>query len=250
MSHALALENVTKRFGAKVAVDNLSLTVEAGSFLGLLGRNGAGKSTTLKMLMGLVKPTSGSIRVLDMSIERDDVAIKRQVGVLAEDVAPPEYLTGAQFLRFIGRMYGLEDAVADARGEELCARLELASAPGTLIASYSFGMKKKIALCAALIHAPRLLILDEPFEGIDAVSSRTIKDILESLQRRGVTIILSSHIMDVVERLCPLVAIMHEGRLLDYGTVAELQMRAGTDRLETLFVQAVGGGTTGDLSWL
>ena len=231
-----------------MAVD-IDLKVETGSFLGLLGRNGAGKSTTLKMLMGLIRPTSGSIRVLGMSIEQDDVAIKRQVGVLAEDVAPPEYLTGAQFLRFVGRMYGLEDAVADARGEELCAKLELSPA-GTLIASYSFGMKKKIALCAALIHAPRLLILDEPFEGIDAVSSRTIKDILDSLQRRGVTIILSSHIMDVVERLCPLVAILNEGRLLDYGTVKELQARAGTDRLETFFVEAVGGGTTGDLSWL
>jgi ABC-2 type transport system ATP-binding protein len=250
MTYALELENVTKRFGEKIAVDDLTLRVETGSFLGLLGRNGAGKSTTLKMLMGLIRPTSGSIRVLDMSIERDDVAIKRQVGVLAEDVAPPEYLTGGQFLRFVGRMYGLEDAVADARGAELCARLELAPAPGTLIASYSFGMKKKIALCAALIHAPRLLILDEPFEGIDAVSSRAIKGILESLQRRGVTIILSSHIMDVVERLCPQVAIMDEGRLLEYGTVEQLQARAGVDSLETLFIQAVGGGTTGELSWL
>jgi ABC-2 type transport system ATP-binding protein len=250
MPYALKLENVTKRFGPKVAVDNLSLHVETGSFLGLLGRNGAGKSTTLKMVMGLIRPTSGSVRVLGMSIERDDVAIKRQVGVLAEDIAPPEYLTGAQFLRFVGRMYGLDDAVADARGAELCAKLELAPAPGTLIANYSYGMKKKIALCAALIHAPRLLILDEPFEGIDAVSSRTIKDILESLQRRGVTIILSSHIMDVVERLCPLIAILNEGRLLDYGTLEQLKARAGAGSLETLFVQAVGGTTTGELSWL
>lgn len=248
MPCALELDHLTKRFGDKVAVDDLTLRLEPGSFLGLLGRNGAGKSTTLKMIMGLLEPTSGSIRVLGLDLTRDDIAIKRQVGVVPEDMALMDYLTGPQYLRFVGRMYGLEDAVADARREELFAKLELAPGPRTLITSYSYGMKKKVALCAALIHAPRVLFLDEPFEGIDAVTSRTIKDILQSLQRRGVTIILTSHVMEVVEQLCSRIAILDDGKLLADGTVDELRLGSGS--LESLFVDLVGGTKTGDLSWL
>jgi ABC-2 type transport system ATP-binding protein len=248
MPFALELDHLTKRFGEKIAVDDLTLRLETGSFLGLLGRNGAGKSTTLKMIMGLLTPTSGSIRVLGMDLTGDDVAIKQQVGVVPEDMALMDYLTGQQYLRFVGRMYGLEDAVADARRDELFAKLELAPGPRTLITSYSYGMKKKVALCAALIHAPRMLFLDEPFEGIDAVTSRTIKDILQSLQRHGVTIILTSHVMEVVEQLCTRIAILGDGKLLADGAVEELRRGAGS--LERLFVDLVGGTTTGELSWL
>src|SRR6185436_4344740 len=166
MAPALELVDVTKRFGDKVAVDRVSLTLEAGAFLGLLGRNGAGKSTTLKML------------------------------------------TGPQYLRFVGRMYGLADDVIDARTEELFAKLDLAPGPRLLVADYSFGMKKKIAFSAAMMHGPRVVFLDEPFEGIDPVTSRTIKDILVASRARGVTLVLTSHILEIVERLCPLVAVL------------------------------------------
>jgi len=247
---ALELLDVTKRFGDKVAVDGLSLALEPGSFLGLLGRNGAGKSTTLKMVTGLLKPSAGSIRVLGLDLEAESLAIKRQIGVMPEEMALLEHLTGPQYLRFVGRMHGLEDAVIDARREELFAKLDLAPEPRGLVADYSYGMKKKLALCAALLHGPRILFLDEPFEGIDAVTSRTIKAILQALQSRGVTLILTSHIMEVVERLCPLIAILDEGRLKGFGSLDDLRARSGADNLESLFVDLVGGAQEGELSWL
>jgi ABC-2 type transport system ATP-binding protein len=250
MTLALELIHLTKQFGEKTAVDDLSFSLEAGTFLGLLGRNGAGKSTTLKMVTGLLKPTSGSVRVLGLELDADPIAVKRQIGVMPEDMALLEYLSGPQYLRFVGRMYGLDEVTIDARREELFGKLDLAPAPGALVAEYSFGMKKKIALCAALIHGPRILFLDEPFEGIDAVTSRTIKDILLTLQQRGVTLILTTHILDVVEKLCPLIAILDEGRLKGYGTLDEIRGRANGESLESLFVELVGGAQTGELSWL
>ncbi len=250
MAAALELEHLSKRFGDKTAVEDLNLRVEAGAFLGLLGRNGAGKSTTLKMVTGLLRPSGGRIRVLGLDLAEQPIAVKRQIGVMPEDMALLEHLSGPQYLRFVGRMYGLEDAVADARREELFGKLDLAPAPRTLVADYSYGMKKKLALCAALIHGPRMLFLDEPFEGIDAVTSRTIKEILLALQGRGVTIILTSHIMEVVERLCPLIAILDEGRLRGFGRVQDLRAAGGADSLENLFVDLVGGAQKGELSWL
>lgn len=245
---ALELVDLTKRFGDKTAVEGLSLSLEPGAFLGLLGRNGAGKSTTLKMVTGLLKPTSGRIRVLGMDLEADPLAVKRQIGAMPEDMALLDMLTGPQYLRFVGRMYGLEDALIDRRRAELFDTLDLAPGPNTLIADYSFGMKKKAALCAALLHGPRVLFLDEPFEGIDPVTSRTIKDILNSLQQRGVTLVLTSHILEVVEKLCPLIAILDEGRLKGFGSLDEL--RQGGESLEQLFVDLVGGPQKEALSWL
>lgn len=248
MTYALELDALTKHFGPKVAVDHLSLTVEQGAFLGLLGRNGAGKSTTLKMVTGLLRPTSGRVCVLGLDLESDALAIKRQIGAMPEDMALLDMLTGPQYLRFVGRMYGLEDALIDQRAGELFEKLDLQPGPKTLIADYSFGMKKKVAFCAALLHNPRLLFLDEPFEGIDAVTNRTIKDILLSLQARGVTLVLTSHILEVVEKLCPQIAIIDEGRLKGSGRLEEL--RQGGESLESLFVELVGGVRTGELSWL
>jgi ABC-2 type transport system ATP-binding protein len=250
MAPILSLKDLRKAYGEKVAVDGLSLSLEPGAFLGLLGRNGAGKSTTLKMVTGLLKPSAGRIRVLGLDLAADPIAVKRQIGVMPEEMALLEYLTGPQFLRFVGRMHGLEDAVIDARREELFAKLDLAPEPRGLVADYSYGMKKKLALCAALLHGPRILFLDEPFEGIDAVTSRTIKAILQSLQSRGVTLILTSHIMEVVERLCPLIAILDEGRLKGYGSLDGLRARSGAENLENLFVDLVGGAQRGELSWL
>jgi ABC-2 type transport system ATP-binding protein len=245
---ALELQSLTKRFGDKTAVDNLSFTLEPGAFLGLLGRNGAGKSTTLKMVTGLLKPTTGRIHLLGIDLAADPIAVKRQIGAMPEDMALLDMLTGPQYLRFVGRMYGMPDALIDGRREELFDKLDLAVAPKLLLADYSFGMKKKVALCAALIHAPRMVFLDEPFEGIDPVTSRTIKDILHSLQQSGVTLVLTSHILEVVEKLCPLIAILDEGRLKGFGPLEEL--RRGGESLEQLFVDLVGGAQKGDLSWL
>ncbi len=248
MAPALELKGVTKRFGDKVAVDDLTLSIEPGSFLGLVGRNGAGKSTTLKMATSLVEPTSGTITVLGHDLRTDSLAARRLMGVMPEDMALLELLTGAQYLHFVGRMYGLEDAEIDKRGQELFDTLDLKPGTRTLVADYSFGMKKKLALCAALIHGPKLLFLDEPFEGIDAITNRTIKDILLALQQKGVTLVLTSHILEVVEKLCPLIAIIDEGKIKGFGTFDEL--RQGGESLESLFVNLVGGAPRGGLSWL
>jgi ABC-2 type transport system ATP-binding protein len=248
MEPALELVDLTKRFGDKTAVEGLSLSLEPGAFLGLLGRNGAGKSTTLKMVTGLLKPTAGRIHVLGLDLEAYPLAVKRQIGAMPEDMALLDMLTGPQYLRFVGRMYGMPDALIDGRQAELFDTLDLAPGPKTLIADYSFGMKKKVALCAALIHGPKIVFLDEPFEGIDPVTSRTIKDILQSLQQSGVTLVLTSHILEVVEKLCPLIAILDEGRLKGFGSLDDL--RQGSESLEQLFVDLVGGAQKGALSWL
>jgi ABC-2 type transport system ATP-binding protein len=245
---AISIDHVTKKFGEKVAVDDLSLELESGAFLGLLGRNGAGKSTTLKMLTGLLDPTAGNIRLLGLDMRTHGNDVKRQIGVMPEDMALLEMLTGAQYLRFVGRMYGLEDAVIDQRATELFEKLDLAAGPKMLVGDYSFGMKKKIALSAALMHAPKIVFLDEPFEGIDPVTSRTIKDILTSLSKKGTTIVLTSHILEVVEKICPLVAIMNEGKLLGFGPIEELRKESAS--LEHAFVDLVGGAQKGELSWL
>jgi ABC-2 type transport system ATP-binding protein len=245
---AIELDHVTKKFGDKVAVDDLTITLAEGAFLGLLGRNGAGKSTTLKMLTGLLVPTQGRVRLLELDMMGHDTEIKRQIGVMPEDMALLEMLTGAQYLRFVGRMYGLDDTVIDQRTSELFEKLDLAAGPKMLVGDYSFGMKKKIALSAALIHGPKIVFLDEPFEGIDPVTSRTIKDILTMLSQKGTTIVLTSHILEVVERICPLVAIMNEGKLLGFGPIEELRKDSAT--LEHAFVDLVGGARKGELSWL
>ncbi len=248
---ALELVSVTKRFGSKTAVDRLSLYLEPGAFLGLLGRNGAGKSTTIKMATGLLRPTEGSVRVLGLDLEPNLLAVKRQIGVMPEELALLDRLTGPQYLRFVGRMYGLEDDVIDARRGELFERLDLQPEPGLLIGEYSYGMKKKVALCAALLHGPRLVFLDEPFEGIDPVTGRTIRQILEGLSRRGVTLVLTSHVLEIVEKLCPRVAILDEGRLRGHGTLDELRAQHGASgSLEELFVSLMGGAKGGELSWL
>jgi len=247
VTHAVELSHVTKRFGDKVAVDDLSLAVQPGAFVGLLGRNGAGKSTTLKMLTGLVRPTSGIISLLGTPMDDDPIGLKRRIGVMPEEMALLEMLTGPQYVRFVGRMYGLSDEVADARRKELFEKLDLQPGRRTVIADYSFGMKKKVALCAALLHGPELLFLDEPFEGIDPVTSRTIKEILSALRKRGTTIVLTSHILEIVERLCDEIAILERGKLLDRGTLEQLRRGAS---LESAFVELVGGARDGELSWL
>jgi ABC-2 type transport system ATP-binding protein len=234
--------DLARRFGDFVAVDNLNLTVRRGSFFGFLGPNGAGKSTTIKMLTGLLAPTSGKIRVLGRDLSEEPLEVKRQIGVVPEDLNLFERLTGAEMLAFTGRMYGLQKAEIAQRAPELLDLMELLSEPRKLIVEYSHGMKKKLSLACALIHRPEILFLDEPFEGIDAIASRTLKDLLSRLTARGLTVFLTSHVLEIVERLCSDIAIISQGKLLAAGSLDEL--RKGI-QLEDNGQQAGPGQQTG-----
>jgi ABC-2 type transport system ATP-binding protein len=250
MTPAIRIQSVTKRFGPLVAVSDVSLEVPEGTFLGLLGRNGAGKSTLIKMITGLMKPTHGEIHVLGEKVSMTSLDMKRRIGVTPQGMAMIDGLTGAQYLRLIGRLYGLEDGVIDERREELFDVLELEPESGTLIGDYSYGMQKKTALCAALIHGPKLLLLDEPFEGVDPVTVRVIKDLLLGLNRKGTTLVLTSHALDLVETLCPVLAIIDDGKVLASGTIEALKAAHGENNsLEQIFLELTGGGRKGELSW-
>src|SRR5712671_2028839 len=187
---AIATEKLTRRFGALTAVNNFDLFFTAGQFFGFLGPNGAGKSTTIKMLTGLLAPTSGRVQLLGLDFSSHAVDVKRQIGVVPEGMGLFERLTGAEYLNFVGRMYGLDRATAAQRAAELLDFMQLADRPRTLIADYSHGMQKKLALAAAVIHRPRVLYLDEPFEGVDAIAAGTLKAMLQGMIARGATIFL------------------------------------------------------------
>jgi ABC-2 type transport system ATP-binding protein len=228
----------------------LTLTVPRGCFFGFLGPNGAGKTTTIKMLMGLAAPTAGEIEMLGLRMPDDAVAIKRQIGLVPDDTLLFDQLTGPEFLEFSGRLYGLAPDLARERSRELLALFEMDGHGQKLIGEYSKGMRKRVAMAAALIHSPQLFLLDEPFEGVDAVGARLMKDILADRVRRGATIFLTSHVLDVVERLCDRVAIIHDGKLVIDEPMSRL--RAGDETLEEIFVRVVGAAprAADALEWL
>jgi len=264
---AIVTEKLTRRFGALTAVDNVDLRVTAGQFFGFLGPNGAGKSTTIKMLTGLLAPTSGRMQLLGLDFAAHMIDVKRQIGVVPEGMGLFERLTGAEYLHFVGRMYGLDHATTHRRTEELLEFMQLADRPKSMIADYSHGMQKKLALAAAVIHGPRVLFLDEPFEGVDAIAAGTLKAMLQRMIARGATVFLTSHVLEIVERLCTHVGIIHRGRLVAQGSLEEL--RAGVEArsaglpvmgaspgekltLEQIFLLIVGGARSDgqELSWL
>ncbi len=246
---AIEVRDLRKVYGDKAAVDGLSITVPRGCFFGFLGPNGAGKTTTIKMLMGLAPPTSGTIQLLGLPMPERAIEIKRLIGLVPDESLLFDHLTGGEFIEFVGRIYGLDRTVARERSEELLHLFELASTGRKLIAEYSKGMRKRVAMAAALIHRPELFLMDEPFEGVDAVGARLMKDILLEQVRHGATIFLTSHVLEVVERLCDRVAIINEGRLVVEGSMAEL--RGASETLEDAFVRAVGVERTADtLDWL
>jgi ABC-2 type transport system ATP-binding protein len=262
-SPAVETIDLVRQFGDFVAVDNLSLTLPRGSFFGFLGPNGAGKSTTIKMLTGLLAPTSGRVRVLGRDIEQEPLEVKRRIGVVPEDLNLFERLTGAEMLAFTARMYGLGKAEIAERSPELLDLMELRDEPKKLIVEYSHGMKKKLSLACALIHRPEILFLDEPFEGVDAIASRTLKDLLSRLTARGLTVFLTSHVLEIVERLCSDIAIIAQGKLLAAGSLDELRKgirldgdgeQKGPISLEEYFIHIVGGDRSGSeeevLQWL
>src|SRR5450631_4559854 len=227
LAPTISTQGLSRRFGELVAVDGVNLRVAPGQFFGFLGPNGAGKSTTIKMLTGLLAPSSGRIEILGIDLNAHPVEVKRQIGVVPEGMALFGRLTGAEFLSFAGRMYGLERTTAAKRAAELLNFMQLADQPKKLVTDYSHGMQKKLALAAAVIHGPKVLFLDEPFEGVDAIAAGTLKSMLQGMIARGATIFLTSHVLEIVERLCSHVAIISQGRLVAQGSLEEL--RAGVE---------------------
>jgi ABC-2 type transport system ATP-binding protein len=271
----ISTQGLTRRFGELLAVDGVNLQVAPGQFFGFLGPNGAGKSTTIKMLTGLLAPSSGQIEILGLDLNTDPVNVKRQIGVVPEGMALFGRLTGSEFLNFAGRMYGLDRTTAARRATELLDFMQLADQPKKLVTDYSHGMQKKLAMAAAVIHGPKVLFLDEPFEGVDAIAAGTLKSMLQGMIARGATIFLTSHVLEIVERLCSHVAIIHQGRLVAQGSLEELRagveaqaLAAGADpsgdgasrqvasaeklTLEEIFLRIVGGSRQAEqeLSWL
>jgi ABC-2 type transport system ATP-binding protein len=244
--YAVDLKNVTKRYNEIVAVNNISLTIPTGEIFALLGPNGSGKSTTLKMLLGLLQPTAGSVNVLGIDVQKDPVAVKKQVGYVPESPEIYEFLTGLEYLDFIADIYGISTAEKQQRITEYLKALQLEGREGDMINSYSDGMKKKISLISAFLHRPKLLILDEPLNALDPRSARIVKDYLQSLKQQGVTTILSTHVLEIAEAVCDRIGIMYQGNILALGNMAELRQRASlpSSGLEDIFLKLTG---TGDL---
>jgi ABC-2 type transport system ATP-binding protein len=238
MEWAIETERLTKVFGHHTAVNGVSLRVPRRSCYGFLGPNGAGKSTTIKCLTGLLSPSAGSVHVLGIDALRDADRVKHRIGVVPEDLALFDRLTGAETLAFVGSVHGIDASTLRRRAGELLELMGLAEAVDTLAADYSHGMRKKLSLAAALLPAPSLLFLDEPFEGIDPVAARRIKELLARFVASGGTIFLTTHILEIVERLCDHVGVIHRGVLVAEGTADALRGTHGT--LEDAFLHLVG----------
>ncbi|MBM3728351.1 MAG: ABC transporter ATP-binding protein [Acidobacteria bacterium] len=246
---AISIRGLSKSYTGRPAVNGLNLTVPRGSFFGFLGPNGAGKTTTIRILMGLAQPDAGEIEVLGLPLPAHATEIKSRIGLVPDETLLFDQLTGGEFLEFTGRMYGLARSVARERSRELLHLFGLGEEDRKLIGEYSKGMRKRVAMAAALIHRPELFLMDEPFEGVDAVGARLMKDILLDQVRRGATIFLTSHVLEVVERLCDRVAIIHHGRVVTEASPAGLLDSGGT--LEELFVNTVGAApAAGAPGWL
>jgi ABC-2 type transport system ATP-binding protein len=260
---AIQTRGLTRRFGALTAVDDVTFSVAQGQFFGFLGPNGAGKSTTIKMLTGLLEPSAGSIEILGRSFTAGALDLKRQIGVVPEGMALFGRLTAPEYLRFVGRMYGLDRQTTNQRTDELLDFMQLSDETRKLITDFSHGMQKKLALAAAVIHGPKVLFLDEPFEGVDAIAAGMLKTMLQGMISRGATIFLTTHVLEIVERLCSHVTIISRGRLVANGSIEELRAGVasalpGTEAgqrltLEEIFLSIVGTGgheAAQELSWL
>src|SRR5512139_2147662 len=244
--YAVELQGVTKRYNEILAVNNISLAISTGEIFALLGPNGSGKSTTLKMLLGLVQPTAGAISVLGIDVQKDAVAIKRQVGYVPESPNVYEFLTGIEYLDFIADIYGIPPAEKQQRINEYLKALQLEGREGDMINSYSDGMKKKISLISAFLHKPKLLILDEPLNALDPRSAKIVKDYLQSIKAQGITTILSTHVLEIAEAVCDRIGIMYQGSILSLGNMNQLreEARLPSSGLEDIFLKLTG---TGDL---
>ena len=261
---AIQTHGLTRLFGALAAVEDLTFRVAPGQFFGFLGPNGAGKSTTIKMLTGLLEPSAGTIEILGQKFGPETRELKRQIGVVPEGMALLGRLTAAEYLHYVGRMYGLDAATTNQRTEELLEFMQLASEHRKLVTDFSHGMQKKLAMAAAVIHAPKVLFLDEPFEGVDAIAAGMLKNMLTRMINRGATVFLTTHVLEIVERLCSHVAIISKGRLVAIGSLEELRAGVvstlpGAEQgqrltLEEIFLAILGADghqeSTQELSWL
>jgi len=243
-TYAVELINVQKKYSGLVAVNNLNLTIKTGEIFGLLGPNGSGKSTTLKMLLGLVQPDSGSVHVLGLNVKKDPGAVKNLIGYTPESPRLYEFLTGIEFLDFIGDIYGMSAVEKQTRINEYLKALQLDGREVDIISSYSEGMKQKIALISAFLHRPKLLVLDEPLNGLDPRSARIVKDFLYKLKEQGVTTIMSTHILEIAQAVCDRIGIMYQGNLLALGNMEELRNMAKLpgSGLEDIFLKLTGTG--------
>lgn len=250
-TYAIETEGLCRFFGDACAVDHVALKVESGSVYGFLGPNGAGKSTTIKMLTGLLAPSRGRIEVLGMDPwhPQQSVQIKQRIGVVPEGLALFDHLTAREYLTFVGRMYLMPKELIQQRSEELLQVLSLTGVEKKLTLEYSHGMKKKLALAGALLPNPDLLFLDEPFEGVDAVTSRTIRELLAKYAQRGSTVFVTSHVLEIVERICTHVGIIAQGKLVSQSSLADLRQHSS---LEQVFLETVGDNDDEDkhVSWL
>jgi ABC-2 type transport system ATP-binding protein len=238
--NAVEAKGLTKRFGDFTAVDGLQLSIPRGAFYAFLGPNGAGKSTTISLLTGTYAPDAGSMRILGIDAVSDQLAVKSHVGVVPEELSLFERLTGRQYLTFCGRMHGLHGSESEGRADELLQLTELTYKASALVAEYSKGMRRRLAIAAALIHAPELVFLDEPFEGIDVLAAGVIRELLTELSRRGVTLLLTTHVLEIAERLASHAGVIRAGKLVDEGPVAELKTRNGCPSLEAVFEKLIG----------
>jgi ABC-2 type transport system ATP-binding protein len=243
-AYAVELKGVVKRYNEILAVNQVDLAIKTGEIFGLLGPNGSGKSTTMKMLLGLVQPDAGSVTVLGADVQKDPVAVKQLVGYVPESPRLYEFLTGIEYLDFIGDIYGMQTAEKKNRINEYLKALQLEGREGDMITGYSEGMKQKIALISAFLHKPKLLILDEPLNALDPRSARIVKDFLQELKTQGVTTIISTHVLEIAQALCDRVGIMYQGKLLALGNMGELrQMSKLPDSgLEDIFLKLTGTG--------
>ena len=241
-AYAVELKDVTKRYNEIVAVNNLNLTIETGEIFGLLGPNGSGKSTTLKMLMGLVEPTAGFVSALGLEVQKHPVEVKQRVGYVPESANIYEFLTGIEYLDFIGDIYGVPTVEKKQRITEYLKALQLEGREGDMINSYSDGMRKKISLISAFLHKPKLLLLDEPLNALDPRSARIVKDYLHELKAQGVTTIMSTHVLEIAEAICDRIGIMYQGSILALGNMDELRQRASMPKsdLEDIFLKLTG----------
>jgi ABC-2 type transport system ATP-binding protein len=253
---AIQTQSLTRQYGDLTAVDRLDLSVPRGIIFGFLGPNGAGKSTTINMLTGLLPPTAGTALVAGFDIKKDPLEVKRRIGAVPEDLSLYERLTASEHVELVGRLHGLTQAEIERRIPPLLDLLELEDSADKMILDYSHGMRKKTALACALIHAPEILFLDEPFEGIDPISTKAIKEVLRDMAaQRGTTVFFSTHVMELAERFCDQVGIINKGQLAGIGSIADLRQRADLSDdapLEDVFIQTVGAEVEdeGLLDWL
>lgn len=250
----ISARDLTYAYGAQTVLDEVNLQVRRGEFYGFLGQNGAGKSTAIRLLCGFLQAQRGEITVAGVDVVKDPTEMRRHVGVLSEDIALYDRLTGQEFLEFAGQMHGLSQSNARSRANDLLERLDLMDACARPIGGYSLGMRKKTAFAAALIHSPQVLFLDEPFNGVDTISTRTLCAMLKWLSaEQGVTVFFTSHVLQMAERLCDRIAVLHDGRIVQEGTIAEFRQDADMhgETLEDIYLKLTGAKLDVDakLSW-